>query len=201
MPSCSSNWPAESLSHCTTPPWKLRQAARCIHQGGVIAYPTEAVYGLGCDPLNGEAVRQLLKLKGRPPDKGLILIAADFDQLLPFVRPLPAEKIPPLLDSWPGPHTWLLPVADNVPLWLTGGRATLAVRVTAHPLAAALCQACGSPLVSSSANRAGRPPRRTALGVQRIFGREIDCILHGDTGGLKRPTTIRHAMTGDRIRG
>ena len=202
MPSCSSNWPAESrLADCIAQPWKLRQAARCVHQGGVIAYPTEAVYGLGCAPLNGEAVRRLLKIKGRPLDKGLILIAADFDQLRPFVRPLPAKTIRPLFDSWPGPHTWLMPAAEDLPYWLTGGRTTVAVRVTAHPLAAALCRACNSPLVSTSANRAGQPPQRTALGVQRAFGSEIDCLLHGETGGLKRPTTIHHAMTGGRIRG
>jgi len=188
------------LAGCTTPPWKLRQAARCIHQGGLIAYPTEAVYGLGCDPLDGEAVWQLLKIKGRPLDKGLILIAADFDQLRPFVLPLPAEALQPLFASWPGPHTWLLPAAENLPYWLSGGRTTVAVRVTAHPLAAALCRACNSPLVSTSANRAGQPPQRTALGVQRTFGGEVDCILHGNTGGLKRPTAIRHAVTGERIR-
>ena len=181
-------------------PWSLRQAARCVHGGGVIAYPTEAVYGLGCDPLDADAVGRLLRLKGRPPDKGLILIAADFGQLRPFIRPLSAAKMGPILDSWPGPHTWLLPAATDLPPWITGGQRLLAVRVTAHPLAAALCRACRTPLVSTSANRSGQPPQRTPLGVRRTFGTAVDCILHGDTGGRERPSTIRNGVTGETIR-
>jgi len=181
-------------------PWTLRQAARCVRDGGVIAYPTEAVYGLGCDPLNGDAVQRLLRLKGRPPGKGLILIAADFGQLGPFVRPLPPERMGPILDSWPGPHTWLLPATAGLPRWLTGGRRMLAVRVTAHPLAAALCRACRSPLVSTSAHRSGSVPQRTPLGVRRTFPTGVDCILHGETGGRANPSTIRNGRTGETIR-
>ena len=105
----------QSLIH----PWKLREAARCFHRGGLIAYPTEAVYGLGCDPLNRDAVERLLRLKNRAQGKGLILIAADFVQLLPFVRRLPPDFMQPVFDSWPGPATWLLPALNSTPDWLT----------------------------------------------------------------------------------
>ena len=181
-------------------PWKLREAARCFHRGGLLAYPTEAVFGLGCNPLDGEAVQRLLELKQRPTEKGLILIAAHFDQLRPFVEPLAPDLMAPVLASWPGPATWLLPAAPHTPYWLTGRHDTLAVRVTAHPLAATLCRACRSPLVSTSANPAGHPPARTPLGVRRLLPGGVDCIVHGAVGPETRPTSIRDARSGARIR-
>nr|MDQ2696242.1 Sua5/YciO/YrdC/YwlC family protein [Pseudomonadota bacterium] len=125
---------------------RLRQAARILRQGGVIAYPTEAVYGLGCDPRNRRAVQRLLEIKRRPPAKGLILIAADLAQLEPFIDPLPPDRRRLLDAAWPGPVTWLVP-ARRAPVWLRGNHPTLAVRVTAHPLAAALCRAFGGAVV------------------------------------------------------
>jgi len=182
-------------------PWKLREAARCIRQGGLIAYPTEAVYGLGCDPLNRDAIERLLRLKNRPLEKGLILIAANFEQLLPFVRPLQSNLMQPVFDSWPGPNTWLLPARASTPAWLTGAHDSLAVRVTAHPIASALCRACHSPLVSTSANLSNHPPARQALRVRLTIPAGIDCILNGPLGELERPTRIRDALSGEQIRG
>ncbi len=181
-------------------PFRLREAARLIRGGGVVAHPTEAVYGLGCHPLAVEAVGRILAIKGRPISKGLILIAADFAQLEPFVRPVAAEVMTEVLAGWPGPRTWLLPASPGCPPWLTGAHDTLAVRVTAHPLAAALCDAAGTPLVSTSANRAGRPAARSALAVRRCCGAEIDLILSGPTSGLAAPTPIRDAASGALIR-
>lgn len=161
----------------------------------MIAYPTEAVYGLGCDPLNRGAVEDLLAIKRRPVEKGLILIASRFDQLRPFVQ-APAPEIQQQLDeTWPGPVTWLLPANPATPRWLRGRHQSLAVRVTAHPLAAALCEAFGGPVVSTSANPAGRPPARSALQA-RVRCPGVDLILHGATGRLDRPTPIRDATTG-----
>ncbi|MCB1762045.1 MAG: L-threonylcarbamoyladenylate synthase [Gammaproteobacteria bacterium] len=182
-------------------PWKLRQATRVILGGGIIAYPTEAVYGLGCDPLDGAAVQRLLLLKGRQLHKGLILIAADFAQLRPFVAPLDRQMMQPVLQSWPGPNTWIVPAAEHLPHWLTGGRETLAVRVTNHPIAAALCRNSQMPLVSTSANPSGFRPARSALSVRRIFPSGIDLIVHGPLGALDRPTRIRDARSGATIRG
>ena len=182
-----------------TSPFQLRQAARVLTNGGIVAYPTEAVYGLGCDPLNGFAVERLLALKRRPLGKGLILVAADLQQLRPYIG-LGEKEIPNrVLASWPGPHTWLLPAAPQVSWWITGGQEKIAVRVTAHPVAAELCRRFGGPIVSTSANVAGRPPARNPLQVHlRCPG--TDLILHGATSGLERPTPIRDAITGETIR-
>jgi L-threonylcarbamoyladenylate synthase len=181
-------------------PWKLREAARCFQHGGIIAYPTEAIYGLGCDPLNWHAVQRLLQLKQRPVEMGLILIAADFEQLRPFVKALPDEQMQPILQSWPGPNTWLLPAVDGLPFWLGGKHTTLAVRVTDHPIAAALSVACASPLVSTSANISTRKPAQNPTQVRaRIDGKSV-YIINGRTGGRKAPSTIRDAETGSVIR-
>ncbi|MGB5062260.1 MAG: Sua5/YciO/YrdC/YwlC family protein [Candidatus Competibacter sp.] len=179
----------------------LRAAARAVRSGGLIAYPTEAVYGLGCDPRSERAVRRLLALKRRSAHKGLILIAADFAQLAPFLQPLTPADLERLHASWPGPHTWLIPARSGTPYWLRGKHDTLAVRVTAHPLAAALCRTCGHPLVSTSANLSGHPPARTALAARRQLGRHLDDLLPGPTGGAAKPTAIRSLRTDQVVRG
>lgn len=179
---------------------QLALAAQCLQAGQVIAYPTEAVYGLGCDPRNPKAFSRLLALKGRPQTKGVILIAADESQLAPYMADLSDEIMTRLQQSWPGPVTWIVPAAPDAPVWLTGGRDTIAVRVTAHPLAAALCRAFGGALVSTSANRSNQPPARTEAELQQAFGTELDMIVHGPLGGLTQPTRICDARTGTIIR-
>lgn len=180
--------------------WHLKMAARAVHRGGVIAYPTEAVYGLGCDPLNPQAVHQLLALKQRPLAKGLILIGANLQQLTPYMAKLDEKSLQQLKASWPGPVTWLVPAAPGTPAWLRGEHDTLALRVTDHPLASALCLATGHALVSTSANLAGHPPARTALRVRQQFGSRLDYLLSGPTGGQTRPTTIRDLQSGRILR-
>ena len=179
---------------------RLRHAARILRRGGVIAYPTEAVYGLGCDPWNRAAVYRLLAIKQREVAKGLILIASDVGQLAPFVAALPAARMAEIMASWPGPNTWLLPARATTPVWLTGRFETLAVRVTAHPLAAALCLVYGGAIVSTSANRADRPPARTAFRVRTTLGRELDHLLVGPCRGADRPSVIRDGATGRVLR-
>jgi L-threonylcarbamoyladenylate synthase len=179
---------------------KLRLAARCIETGGLVAYPTEAVYGLGCDPWNGVAVQRLLAVKQRPEHKGLILVAADFAQLQPFVKSLDDTRMRIVLATWPGPVTWLLPARSGIPRWLRGDHSTLAVRVTAHRIAAALCRATASALVSTSANISSRPPARTPLEVRLAFGSRVDLILAGRCGTGTKPSLIRDGRTGAVIR-
>lgn len=181
------------------PNWRLRLAARAVRRGGVIAYPTEAVYGLGCDPLDPVAVLDLLSLKSRPVHKGLILIAADFAQLRPFVEEVAAVRMAEVLASWPGPHTWLLPARARTPEWLTGEHPTLAVRVTAHPVARALCRLAG-PLVSTSANPAGRQPARDPLTVRRYFAGALDQVVTGPVDRTRAPSAIRDAASGRLLR-
>lgn len=179
--------------------WPIRQAAATLRSGGVIAYPTEAVYGLGCDPLNLHAVLHLLDIKHRDPAKGLILVADDIRRLLPFIDITAAQRHT-LTQSWPGPHTWLVPAQNWVPEWLTGRHDTLAVRVSAHPLVAALCREAQMPIVSTSANLAGHPPARNALQARRNLAGQVDFFLTGRTGGHSRPTTIRDLRSGRLIR-
>ena len=174
-------------------------AAR-LRAGAVIAYPTEGVWGLGCDPLDQDAVTRLLAIKHRPVDKGLILIAADQAQLAPFVQPPDPALQQRLDDSWPGPVTWLLPARAETPRWLRGRHSSIAVRVTAHPLAAQLCRAFGGPLVSTSANAAGRPPARSALQA-RLRCPGLDLIVPGASGGRRGPSEIRDARSGRIVRG
>lgn len=180
-------------------PHALRQAVRCLQDGGVLAYPTEAVYGLGCHPLNETAVRRILTLKQRPEAKGLILIASDFSQLEPYVDWQHGQLSDTILDSWPGPNTWLIP-ATHAPHYLRGRFDTLAVRVSAHPLVRELCEAFGGAIVSTSANPAGLPPARNAFTVRRYFQTRLDFILNGPLGDASRPSLIRDAVTGTTIR-
>ncbi len=175
-------------------PHQLRVICRVLRAGGLIAYPTEGVYGLGCDPANPVALARLLALKHRSAGMGLILIAADMVQLRPWLAPLDAEVEQRLARGWPGPLTWVVPVAEGAPRLLTGGRHSLAVRVSAHPLCRQLCRAWGGPLVSTSANRHGRPPARSALQVRRWLGSGVDFVVSGPLGGLKGPTPIRDAL-------
>jgi L-threonylcarbamoyladenylate synthase len=179
---------------------KYAPAVECLRSGGVIAYPTEAVYGLGCDPENSDAVHKILRLKQRPVEKGLILIAADAAQLARYIAPATLKLYPQVQASWPGPHTWILPCTAATPDWLTGEHDALAVRVTDHPIAADLCKAFGAPLVSTSANPAGADPARTSEGVEQYFGREIDLIVDGKVGGLQQVSTIRDARDGRHVR-
>lgn len=179
--------------------WHIKRAAAILHQGGIVAYPTEGVWGLSCDPGNAEAVLRLLALKQRPWHKGLILIAAGFEQLAPFVTATPA-MLKRVRATWPGPVTWLLPARDATPRWLRGMHRTVAVRVTAHPLAAALCRCFGGALVSTSANIASRAAARRRLQVQRYFGADLDYIVPGALGAQRGATEIRDAHSGAVVR-
>ncbi len=177
----------------------VRRAVAALNQGGVIAYPTEAVYGLGCDPWQQEAVHKILAIKSRPWQKGLILIAADFNQLQDFIQPVPADILLQLEMTWPGPTTWLLPVSSNVPDYLHGEHDTIAVRVTAHQQTAELCRAFGGAIVSTSANSAGKQPARTSHQVRWHLD-DVDYILSGQCSGSNKPSQIRNAQTGEIIR-
>jgi len=178
----------------------LRETLHHLLQGDVIAYPTEAVYGLGCDPMNAEAVHRLLAMKQREAGKGLILVASELEQLLPYLQTLSPTDIDTLQRSWPGPVTWIIPCLAEVPTWLRGAHLSLAVRVTAHPIVQQICQGYGGPIVSTSANISGRPPARSPLAVRRSFGNLIDYIVHAELGGAKNPSQIRDLRSGTVIR-
>ncbi|WP_456372156.1 L-threonylcarbamoyladenylate synthase [Thiolapillus sp.] len=180
-------------------PFQLRLAAHRLRLGGVLAWPTEAVWGIGCDPLNPHAVRRLMAIKQRTFSKGLILVGASYEQIRPYILPLPEKQMQPVHESWPGPHTWLLPASPDTPAWITGASSLVAVRVSAHPLTRELCLSFGGALTSTSANRSGHPPARNALQL-RLRCPDTDAVLHGPCGDLPRPTPIRNALSGEVIR-
>lgn len=170
-----------------------------LRRGGLIAYPTESCYGLGCDPRNPRALARLVRLKGRSAAKGMLLIADRFQRLRPFIRPLSAADRARMQKSWPGPVTWVVPASPACPPLLTGGRPTIAVRVTAHPGAARLCRMLGMALVSTSANKSGRKPAKTAAECRRIFGARVR-VIAGRIGARKRPSTLIDLATGTVLR-
>lgn len=182
-----------------TPRPDFRRLRRHLARGGLLAYPTESCYGLGCDPRNARAVSSLLRLKGRPKSKGLILIAAGFEQLAPYLAPVPEAMRARFPQWWPGPVTLLLPAAPRCPRWLTGRHAKLAVRVTAHAEAARLCRGLGTALVSTSANRSGRRPLKTYAACRRAFGAHV-LVLPGRIGRRRRPSTLLDPASGEVLR-
>ncbi len=178
----------------------LRSAIRHLAGGGVVAYPTEAVFGLGCDPDNVGAIEAILQLKGRPVDKGLILIAAEFEQILPYLDLTGIPDLKRVLRCWPGPTTWLIKARSTVSTWLRGKHESIAVRVTAHPVASRLSREYGKPLVSTSANPSGYRPARSIIKTRLYFGRTNLVIVKGSVGGERKPTAIFDARTARRLR-
>jgi L-threonylcarbamoyladenylate synthase len=175
-------------------------AAEKLKAGHVVAYPTEAVYGLGCDPANETAVRKLLAMKGRHESAGLVLIASDFSQLKAWVSDVSPELLARAMQAWPGPVTWLFPRAPGVPDYVAGSHNTVAVRITAHEPSRALCEAFGSALVSTSANYTSDKPARSAEEVDRNFGDDLAGIVAGDLGGGDKPSEIRDLVSGKILR-
>ncbi len=175
----------------------IHRAGRILRSGGVVAYPTEGVFGLGCLPDDADAVIRILSIKKRSPALGLVLIASSIRQLEDWVE-LP-ESI--CLDTSPErPVTWIVPAKRNVPYWIQGERHGLAVRITSHPIASALCDAADSTLVSTSANIAGSPPARTVFVLRRRFGSLVDCIVPGRCGPAAGASEIRDLESGKVIR-
>lgn len=180
----------------------IDDAVEALRTGAVIAYPTEAVWGLGCDPFSEPAVTHLLAIKQRAPEKGLILIGSDLEQFDGIVdwSQLSNVQRDAVTANWPGPYTWLVPTTARVPAWISGVYDTVAIRVSAHPVVVELCRAYGGPIVSTSANRSGEPAafRRDELDpavIEQVYG-----VCEGETSGLTAPSTIRDARSGATLR-
>jgi len=183
----------------------VAEAAECLKAGQVLAYPTEAVWGLGCDPYNEQAFHQILTLKQRPIEKGVILLAAHISQVEHLLQDLSEEMRKKVIESWSNDRptdratTWLLPANDDISGWIKGKHPKVAVRVTTHPLCVALCQAFGGFIVSTSANPAGLEPARSLQDAMRYFGQDLN-YLNGDLGLSQKPSRIIDAVTGEIIR-
>lgn len=173
-------------------------ARQLLAEGNILAYPTEAVYGLGCDPFNEAAVENLINLKQRQVEKGLIVLIANWEQLASLTKPIDEENLQMVRNTWPGPVTWIFPKSGLVPTAISGIYDTIAVRMSAHPIAHELCMQ--HPVVSTSANVSGKDPARTIEQLKQQFPTGIDAVLEGELGGALNPSKIYDVRTGKRLR-
>jgi L-threonylcarbamoyladenylate synthase len=179
---------------------QTENAISTIRSGGIIAYPTESVYGLGCDPFNREAVVKILQLKGRLQEKGLIIIASHVQQILPLIQPINPNDLARALKTWPGHQTWVFPKSSLVPSWISGKFDTIAVRVSAHPVVKALCDNLNIPLVSTSANSANQAVLSSIKDIEMQFGDKIDAFINAPLGKHSKPSKITVAHTLKQLR-
>ncbi|MDP3562685.1 MAG: L-threonylcarbamoyladenylate synthase [Legionellaceae bacterium] len=176
----------------------LDKARESIYQGNILAYPTEAVYGLGCDPFNEQAVLRILSLKHRLVGQGLIVLISQWSQLFPLIGTVTDSAMETIRATWPGPTTWVFPKSTLVPTWVSGHHPSIAIRMTTHPVAAQLCQ--DGPLVSTSANIHGQEPARSLEELENQFPSGIDAVVLGSLGQAKKPSSIYDALTGEQLR-
>ena len=180
--------------------FKIGHCCHIIRQGGVIAYPTETVFGLGCDPFNETAVQRLLEIKHRTAEKGLIIIGSQIKQLSPLLNKLTEQQYQQISQLPDHPTTWIAPKSKNTPDWLTGKHTTIAIRLTTQPIVKALCEKLEHALVSTSANISGFPVAQSALDIYRYFGQKIDGIIYENNHCLGSPSEIRHVLSGEILR-
>jgi len=183
--------------------WKIFLAAKWIRSGHVIAYPTESVFGLGCDPNNLDAVKELLEIKQRSYTKGLILVASSVDQVIPYLDNPTSQIISKLSAPSTQVITWLVPANKNISNLLTGTHGKhkkIAIRISKHPLICLLCQQLGHPIVSTSANITGKTMTWSALEVKLHFKNRIKYILNGSSGTQTKPSKIKDILTNQQIR-
>ena len=171
-------------------PQNINQAANIIKNGGLIAYPTETVYGLGADPYNAEAIQKIFTAKGRAEDKGIILLIRGVDDLSTLVHTVsPTAQI--LIEVfWPGPLTLVFRANRDLSPALLGGRDTIALRHSSSSVASRLLFVLGGPLTSTSANRSAEPPARSACEVENALGDHLDLILDGGPSDTTLPSTL-----------
>ena len=178
----------------------MDSAVDALRAGGVIAYPTEHCFGLGCDPSNISALKRLLTIKQRKREQGVILIAASIEQVCAQVDLDSSPIKPEIVASWPGPSTWILPAHESVSEWVRGKHSSVAMRIPAHTLCQQLCERFGGAIVSTSANRHGSPALLNAGDVRAEMGVELDYILDAPVGGAAQPSTIRDGQSGEQLR-
>lgn len=176
----------------------VEEARHYLQCGSVIAYPTEAMYGLGCDPFNQQAVETILTLKHRQRRQGMILLIANWEQLFPLIDHIPEAALAAVRASWPGPVTWLFPKSLLIPEWISGEHNSVAIRMSAHPLVQQLC--AHHPIVSTSANISGQEPARDITGLRNQFMENVDAVLQGNLGTETKPSSIYDVLSGKQLR-
>lgn len=181
--------------------WQSQFASHILRQGGVIAHPTEAVWGLACDPFSESAVDYLLALKGRPVDKGLILVSSNSDHFSGLLDPLDSEMHARFNAPQSRPTTWIVPdVTDVIPSWIKGAHSGVAIRVSKHPVIKALSHFYGGPVISTSANPSGKQPAMSVRDIRQYFKSQLDYVLPGALGGASRPSQIIDLASGKILR-
>lgn len=178
---------------------EIKRAVQTLKEGGIIVYPTEGVYGVGCDPFNETAVLRLLKIKKRSVKKGVILVVSSWDQARDLI------EIDPLKNSLVKSHqsdpiTWVFPATKKVPGWIVGDFKSVAIRCFLHSEAKRICQKFGGPIVSTSANTSMKPAVTRYEDLEKSLLDSVDFVVKGKTGGLKTPTPIYDAKTGNMLR-
>lgn len=178
--------------------FQIRHAASVIRRGGIIIYATDTIYGIGCDPRNPLAVNAVARLKQRPANKSMILLASNVTQFNGFID---YSKLPDKFDWYAStPTTWVMPAAHSCPHWLTHEDNTVAVRLTHHATVAALCKQLGSAVISTSANFSGLPPAKNKLSIQHQFGGKVHAMLFSNQASTGKPSTIKHYRSQTTIR-
>jgi len=178
----------------------IQSAVATVQSGGLLVYPTEGVYGIGCDYRNQSTVLRLLQLKKRKIQQGLVLIASHIDQVLCLIQPLDRLHLARALKTWPGHHTWVFPASSLAPKWVTGSHDSVAIRVTEHPTVKALCDHLGHALISTSANISGQVTPNKSQEIQDIWGNQVNYYLDLPLGGANQPSPIRLASDGRQLR-
>ena len=182
-------------------PWAINRLSKAVEQGAVIAYSGDTIWGFGCHPLRPDSVDQILQIKRRSANKGLILLSSELEFCLPYIdNNLSTESINLLQQSKSKPTTWLIPASLHCPAWLRGEYPTIAIRITNHPFIQALCKNIKSPIVSTSANLTGKTPVRNSIQANRLFADQLDFIVTGYESGTGRASEIKSLQTGDTIR-
>jgi L-threonylcarbamoyladenylate synthase len=169
---------------------EIERAVAVLRAGGLVAFPTETVYGLGADASNPAAVRKIFEAKGRPATHPVIVHLADAVQLVNWAREVPESARRLARKFWPGPLTVILKRAPGVSDVVTGGQETVALRVPSHPVAQQLLARFGGGIAAPSANRHGRVSATTAEHVRREFGAAVDCVLDGGESQIGIESTI-----------
>lgn len=179
---------------------QVEAASKVLSDGGVIAYPTEYCFGLGCDPRNLQAITRVLKIKQRSPDQGLILIAGTIEQVDEYADLSRVSQMDRLTNSWPGPNTWLLPCRPSVSNLIKGSHTSIAMRIPSHDFCLKLLENFGHPIVSTSANRSGQKEHLNSESIKLDLGNECDLIVDLPVGNTGQASTIRDALTGKTLR-
>lgn len=181
--------------------WPIYQAGLILQTSGVIAYPTETVWGLGCDPFDGAALTRIMSIKQRDAHKGLILVGANIEQFAFLLEGLAPELIEKIRTPSNRPTTWLVPHNGKVHPLVHGQFSTVAIRISSHPIVKTLCEQIGGPIVSTSANESGKPTLKNALQIQKFLGPKLDFILSGPLGSHQQASRIIDLHSGRIIRG